>query len=401
MAMDAFLVAARDRLQKLKQRHDAGTLGAKQYEAERRAIEQDIADRLLAGSAPAAARPSHRLVASLAALVLAVAAAGYWATGSPSLAGVGPGAGSAATTTAAAPHDLSASGPDGAKQIAAMVDALAARLKEHPDDAQGWAMLARTYTVLGRLDEAVPAYRRATELLPGNASLLADYADVVAATKGGVDNPESVALIERSLAADPKHPKALALAGTLAFDRGDFAGAVKHWQGVVDQLPPESELTKQVQASIVEARQRAGGAGATVAATAPPTGATSGPVAAAAPAAGKSVSGTVTLAPALAGKAAPDDTVFVAARVAGGSRMPLAVQRARVADLPLSFKLDDAMAMSPSMTISSASQIIVSARITKSGNAIPQNGDLTGETAAVAPGATGIAIRIDSVVGSR
>jgi Flp pilus assembly protein TadD len=88
-------------------------------------------------------------------------------------------------------------------------------MKERPEDAEGWTMLARSYTVLGRYTDAVPAYRRAAELQPANASLLADYADAVAATKGNVINPESAALIERALAADPKNPKALALAGTL------------------------------------------------------------------------------------------------------------------------------------------------------------------------------------------
>ena len=250
-------------------------------------------------------------------------------------------------------------------------------------------MLARSYSVLGRFGEALPAYKRATELQPNNAVLLADYADAVAATKGSADNAESEALVKRALAADPAQPKALALAGTIAFDRGDYAGAIKNWQDMADVLPADSEMLKQVQASIAEARERAGAAGA-----APPAANT------AAAASGKSVSGTVTLAPALTAKVARDDTVFVFARAAGGGRMPLAVQRAKVADLPLSFKLDDSMAMSPTATLSSAKQVIVGARVSKSGNAIPQAGDLSGEAAPITPGASGIAIRIDKVVGS-
>ena len=113
------------------------------------------------------------------------------------------------------------------------------------------------------------------------------------------------------------------------------------------------------------------------------------------------MSGTVTLAPGLAAQAAPGDTVFVFARAVGGGRMPLAVQRAKVGDLPLSFKLDDSMAMTPTATLSGAQQVIVGARISKSGNAIPQAGDLAGEAPPVAPGASGIAIRIDSVLGTR
>ena len=119
----------------------------------------------------------------------------------------------------------------------------------------------------------------------------------------------------------------------------------------------------------------------------------------AAVAAGSGVSGIVTLDPALRAKAAPDDSVFVFARPAQGGRMPLAVLRAKVADLPLRFRLDDSMAMAPGMTISSVPLVTVGARISKTGNAIAQAGDLSGQlAAAVAPGTQGIALRIDRVV---
>ncbi len=292
--------------------------------------------------------PSLRLIGGLAIGVLAVAAFGYWQTGSPALALHGADAKQVAAADATAP---AASGASAMEQIAAMVDNLAERMKQHPDDAEGWTMLARSYTVLGRFDDALPAYRRAIALLPNNATLLADYADAIAATKGSANNPESEALVAQALRLEPNHVKALALAGTAAYDRGDFAGAVARWQKIVDQLPPDGELAQKVQASIAEARERAGG---TVAQAAPPAsrdGAATGT-----PAATGKVSGTVTLAPALRAQAAPDDTVFIFARPAGGGRMPLAVRRAKVADLPLAFTLDDSMAMAPGMTISSAKQ---------------------------------------------
>ena len=112
------------------------------------------------------------------------------------------------------------------------------------------------------------------------------------------------------------------------------------------------------------------------------------------------MSGTVTLDAALANKAAPADTVFVFARAAGGGRMPLAVQRAKVADLPFAFKLDDSMAMAAGATLSSAKQVVVGARISKSGNALPQAGDLSGEAAPVVPGTSGVLLRIDRIVGA-
>jgi cytochrome c-type biogenesis protein CcmH len=283
-----------------------------------------------------------------------------------------------------------------------MVDQLAARMQQNPNDAEGWTMLARSYAVLGRYVEALPAYARANELRPNDAQLLADYADTAAATKRTANNPLSVALVERALQADPSHPKALALAGTIAYERGDYAAAIRDWQKIADKLPPESELFQRVQASIADARERATAARA---APAPPGASGTNVAAAGRPASAPTsanasrVSGVVTLDPALAAQAAPGDAVFVFARPASGGRMPLAVLRASVKDLPLSFTLDDSMAMAPGMTLSSAAQVTVGARISKSGNAVPQPGDLSGEVTGVTPGASNLAVRIGSIVG--
>ncbi len=394
---DRRLGAAQARLQALRADHDAGRLDAARYADQRRAVEHEIGELLTnAEGAMSPQRPRARLVAVLVVLVLAVAALGYWKTGSPSLARLGPSS-SAIATTAAAPADPAASAA-GLKQIEAMVGQLAARMKENPNDAQGWTMLARSYTVLGRFADALPAYRRASELEAPNAALLADWADAIAATQGHADNPESMSLVERALALDPKHVKSLALAGTIAYERGDFKGASAQWQKIVDQLPPGSEIAQQVQASIDEARTRSGAPPAKLA-TAPPAKESSESKPGIA---GGAVSGVVTLDPALRAKTSADDSVFVFARPASGGRMPLAVLRAKVSDLPLSFRLDDGMAMSPGMTISSVPLVTVGARISKTGNAIAQAGDLSGEAAtAVAPGASGIAITIGSVVGAR
>ena len=391
MSGDAdFLAVARGRLQQLQSLHDAGRLDAKTYDAERRAIEQEIGAHLLA-QAPEAPkpRPSRLLVAGLTVAVAVVAIAGYLTTGSPGLV-AGSGGAMPSDHVAGSASDAAggeAASPAAQQQIAAMVEKLAARMKERPDDVEGWIMLARSYTVLGRYADAVPAYARATELQPQSASLLADYADTVAATKRTANNPESIALIERALAIDPVHPKALALAGTVDYDRGDYARAISRWQLILDRVPPESELGQQITGSIADARAKLGGAappattGTSTAAAAPPPMASASaggaaPAQAAAGLAGPAVSGTVTLDPALTAKAAPGDTVFVFARAAGGGRMPLAVQRARVADLPLRFKLDDSMAMAPGMTVSSAKQVVIVARISKSGQATPNPGDL-------------------------
>ena len=395
-ATDTRLAAAQARLMKLKSAHDAGTLDDTAYAEQRRAVEHEIGESLTSAPAPLpASRPPARLVAVLSVAVLAIAALGYWKTGSPSLARIDPSS-SAGAAVAAAPAGPGASGAAaGLQQIEAMVGQLAARMKENPNDAQGWTMLARSYTVLGRFADALPAYRRASELEPPSAALLADWADAIAATKNGANNPESVALVERALALDPKHVKGLALAGTIAYERGDFKGATAQWQKIVEQLPPGSEIAKQVQASIDEARGRMGEPPAKVAATpSVKDGADAKPAAA-----GAAITGVLTLDPALRAKASADDSVFVFARPASGGRMPLAVLRAKVSDLPLAFTLDDSLAMAPGMTISSVPLVTVGARISKTGNAIAQPGDLSGEASApVAPGTQGLALRIDRVV---
>ncbi len=407
MSNDA-LAAARDRLLALKSRFDAGTLAPSDYERERRAVERALGEAVVAAvPGSVALRPSRRLIAGLAVLVVGVAAVGYAFTGRPSMAGLAAAPKQPPVDAALAPDPSASSTGDprqtGLLQIAAMVDSLAARMKERPDDGEGWTMLARSYTVLGRFGEAVPAYAKAAALQPTNAGLFADYADAVAAQKGTVGNPESLALIDRALVADPKHPKALALAGTAAYDRGDFAGAVARWQKIADTLPAGSELLVQVQASIAEAKERMESG---VASKAPTANATA-PIAAAgdgmrpAAADASAVAGTVSLDPSLASKAAPDDTVFVFARAAEGPRMPLAVKRARVADLPFAFRLDDSMAMSPAAKLSGARSVVIGARVSRSGNALPQPGDLSGESKPVAPGTSGIAIRIGEVVAPR
>ena len=390
------LAAARARLRELKAKHDAGTLDDAAYAKARAAIERQIGEDLLSDQGAAPGRPSRAMVALLSVFVVALAGIGYWQTGSPSLIRE-PAPVAADVAAAQAPPD--AGGANAVQQIEAMVGKLAERLKTTPDDVQGWTMLARSYTVLRRFNEAIPAYARATELEPNNPGLLADYADAVAATQQTANNPKSIALIERALKADPKHFKALALSGSAAFDRGDYAVAISQWQKIAVQLPPDSELAPRVQAMIADARDKLAGNEAAPAGPPPPrVAAARAGASAASSTAATSVSGTVTLDPALAAQVSPGDSVFVFARAANGSRMPLAVQRAQVKDLPLAFKLDDSMAMAPGMTLSSAPQLTIGARISKSGTAIAQPGDLSGETTGVTPGAINVAIRIGTVV---
>ena len=398
-ALGAQIAAIRARLLALADAHATGTLDDAAYEAARRESERALSDAVLAGPTdglkavvkPATTRPSRGLVVGVVLVVIVIALGGYAFKGSPTLAGLGT---PPAPPVAAAPANNERE--IGLAQIAEMVDKLATRLKDRPDDAEGWTMLARSYTVLTRYRDALPAYQHAVALQPKNAGLLADYADAIAAANDGRQTAESQALIERALTIDPDQPKALALAGTVAFDRGDFATAVQRWQKIADALPAGSEFHQQVMANIDEARRRGG-----MPPSAPSTSAAPA-VASAAPSSSSSsgreaLTGTVTLDSSLAAQVSPNDTVFVLARPESG-RMPLAVFRATVKDLPLRFRLDDSMAMTPTMKISDMKQVIVAARVSKSGNAISQPGDLAGESAPVAPGTNDLAIVVSKVV---
>jgi cytochrome c-type biogenesis protein CcmH len=278
--------------------------------------------------------------------------------------------------------------------VRALVDTLAQRLKSRPDDAEGWVLLARSYRALERWDEAAAAYEHASRLLPEDASLLADYADVLAMTQGRRLEGKPAALAARALAIDPNHRKALALAATAAMQARDFDRAIALWQRLRAQFPGDSDDAKRVDSIIAEVQGMKGEPNAPVAAAQPRESLGSAPPAAAA---GPAIAGRVDVAPGLASKVALSDTVFIYARAAEGPRMPLAVLRIPAKQLPTQYRLDDTMGMAGAK-LSSAASVIVEARISKSGNAIPQPGDLSGRSAPVKPGTSGVNVTIDQVV---
>ena len=317
---------------------------------------------------------------------MAIAAGGYAWTGSPALwnsRADAPKPESGAT-------DASASGSShtmDSTQIEAMIERLKSRLKTQANDAQGWAMLARSTMAIGRTADALTAYQKAVALAPDDAPLLADYADALALRNGKRIEGEPLKWVEKALKLDPQQTKALSLAGTAAFDRKDFGAAVQHWEKLLSVPSLEATLGDQVRESIAEAR-RLGGM--------PGSGDRKAPEAS-----GATVSGTVTLSPSLNGQSSPEDTVFVFARAAQGSRMPLAILRKQVKDLPLNFALDANTAMTSQAKMKAGMQVVVGARISKSGNATPAPGDLQGISDVVPVGSKGLQIEIRQVLDQR
>ena len=358
-----------------------------------------------AGSSVQVPRPTLMLGAGLALFVVLVVAVGYMWLGAAQHVAVGPAADeSAESGERAATPPVVASGPDALAQaearISSMVDRLAERLKARPDDAEGWQMLGRSYATLGKHGQAMGAYETALRLRPNEPTLLAELAFSAAITNRRVGGADSAQLLQRALKLDPRNPKALALAGTLSLERKDYQGAVQYWEQLARNEPADSPLGRQIQASIAQARQLAGSQSALLPVADDALASITAPPATRAAGAG-TVNGTVTLAPALQGRVSPDDTVFVFARAVNGSRMPLAVLRKQVKDLPLRFTLDDSLAMSPAAKLSSAANVVVGARISKSGQAGAQQGDLQGQLPAVALGTANLKLEISEIVKNR
>lgn len=267
-------------------------------------------------------------------------------------------------------------------KIERMLAKLTVRMERHPEDTRGWVVLARSYRALRRMPEAQAAFERSGDALYKDPSLLAEYADVLAAQAMGDFEGRPTEMIDRALKLDPNHVMALLMAASAAYDRKDLKQAIAHWEQVQRQIQPDSEDGRWLAGVLAQVRAEAGVASPTSNKTR---------------AASVTVSGRVSLSPELAEKALPGDAVFVFARASHGPTMPLAVQRARVSDLPLDFKLDDTMAISPAAKLSDAAEIRVEARISRTGDATPATGDLFGTSPPIKPGAKNVSLQIDDV----
>lgn len=365
----------RDELAEMEREHAAGTLGAEQYREARQEIErrllEDVAPAAPAEAGAAARRGAARWAALAVGVALPlVAVLAYLKFGD---------------IAALDPVVRQEGHPVTPQQLSEMVDKLAQRMKQTPDNAEGWAMLGRSYAVLGRFEESAQAYARAVALVKGDAALLADYADSLAMAHGGNLLGEPYAIVKQGLAIDPQNFKLLALAGSAEFQQKNYAAAVGFWERSLAQVQPDSDFGRAVRSSIDEAREL--GKLPVAEAQAPPK-----------DAAKSAITGTVRLAPALASQVSANDTLFIFARPTDGSRMPVAILRLSPAQLPYAFRLDDSLAMTPSNKLSDQRQVLVGARISKSGNATPRAGDLQGSSAPVAPGTQGLVLTIDQVV---
>ena len=264
------------------------------------------------------------------------------------------------------------------KDLAKMAQTLAEKLQDKPDNLQGWVMLGRTYRTLENFDAALRAYDSALKL-SADDDLKLERIEVIAMQRQGQFEGEPWNVIREVLQRDPQHFGALLTAGSASYAEGKFADALKYWEQARKPLDANNPDLQGLESAIATVRERLGM-----------------PPAKAAPAAasGLSVTGQVNLSASLKSKASPNDVVFIYATPANGDRMPLAIFKTTVSQLPFNFTLDDSTAMAPDRKLSAAGEVMVKVRVTKSGNAMPQSGDLSGSLGPVKVGAKGLKLEI-------
>ncbi|HUW51748.1 MAG TPA: c-type cytochrome biogenesis protein CcmI [Sulfuricella sp.] len=375
-----------DQLAELKADLDSGELDAAQYEDAKREIEKRLSEDVPLEAAPATTQkigrwPGYVLAVAIPVLAIAI----YMILGNPD--------------ALVASHADAPAIAGGQHDAAPMIAALEAKLKKKPDDAAGWYMLARSYGSLGRYDDAARAFARLTELVPEDSSILAAYADVLAMTQGGNLQGKPLELVNKALKLNDKDELALNLAGTAAYKAKDFALAAAYWRRLLKVIPADADYAKEIRAAADEAEKAAGGSSGSDNLTGS-SGKNGGVEKGRQPPKGSAatISGTVTVARDIAAKVSPSDTVFIFAQLPQGPKMPLASLKIGARQLPYRFTLDDSLAMTPNDSLSRHPEVVVSARISKTGEAMPHSGDLQGKTGTVKLGQQELTIVIDTVL---
>lgn len=383
----------RQQFSELEQDLANGLLTDDQYQAARSELERRVLEET--GSTDTSTVTTGGLVnlrfvaLSLAMIIPASSGVLYWTLGNP------------AAMTHPAASAASQGGPGGDGQMAEglnqLIEQLRKKLEQNPNDGVGWGLLARSYMAMERYADAVPIFERATKLDPENAGLLADYADALAVHQGRKLEGRPETLIQKALKLDPHNVKALMLSGTIAYNRKDFARAAKEWEDAHTYLPPDDqESSDQLKASIAEARRRMGGGPSMNMLVAnPPMEQAKPPKPTAQSGQSRAITGKVILGPNLANKASLPDTLFVFAKDVAGPPMPVSIVRASRKDLPFTFRLDDSTSPMPSRKLSDIDTVVIVARLSKSGKAMAESGDLEGMSQPIKPGAENITVIID------
>ncbi len=353
------------RLKALEDARSAGVIDEDEYKAK----------RVILSATPASGpNPRSRRLAVLASLLVAMlvplgAIMLYQLKGEPAAL-------DAERLVAQAAPSAQEHGVDMDQAIAGLV----AKLKQGPDNAEGWALLGRAYQSMGKFSESRDALKKAWQLMPDNHDLTVEYAQALAlSNEGRRIVGESRQLIEDVLKADPDHQRALWLIGISDYQAGDYNAAITAWNRLLPSLPADSDIAESVRAQIADAQQLGG----SIAMATTPSAPTAAKAVAPAGSEGPKLTVHVSLAAELVDRLDPSATLFVYARAESGPPMPLAIHRGLAGGLPLTVVLDDSTGMLPTMKLSMFPKVVIGARITRSGDAGTHPGDLQALSGAI------------------
>ena len=379
-AESSILAIFKQRLRELEQEQNAGLISTEQLQTVKLDMEKTLLDEVNVPAGESVTQslriPPDWKTAGLVLILIPVLAIGlYFQLGQPGIIDA---------LRLSSVHGAA----DGQEQLAtieAMVDKLAARLQNSPDDVEGWMMLARSYKALGRFADAVTAYEHLYALTGDEPGVMLQYADAMAMANGNRMSGKPAELVQKALALSPDNTMGLWLAGMAASEQGDNNAALEYWQRLLPQIQDDAESYQEVTRLIQGAQKDLG---MTVSDAGMPV-ATAAPAAATAPTVAtgdKGIRVKVALAAELADQASPEDALFVFARATNGPPMPLAAARKQVKDLPLDIVLNDAMAMMPTLKISGYDSVQINARVSKSGTPTESSGDLVAVAVPARPG---------------
>jgi cytochrome c-type biogenesis protein CcmH len=384
---DVNIAVYRDQMKEMEADRTNGLISEEQFHAAKLELEARLADDALTpDDAPEPGLVSSRKLGYTLGAVLPVAAFGlyFWLGNPASLIAIADAQSSPA-------HPAMAAAP-GEHDLMKMIQKVEEKTQANPDDGEAWAMLAKTYSATEQWQKALPAYEKAIKLLPQDASVLSGYAEALAINNNRVLTGKHMELVQKALEIDQNDIKGLELAGVYAFQEKNFAQASLYFKRLYGLLPPESPYAQDILAAQKQADKvlaQSGGPVMGLPADAPAADGKTPSIAA-----GATIKGRIDIAPALKSSLSATDVLFVFART-GLNGPPVAAMRASASQLPLEFELNDSMAMNPANSLSQQKQVLLVARVSKSGSPMAQSGDFEGALANVKVGASGVKILID------
>ena len=363
----------RDQILDLDREHDSGHISDEEWQQSRDELSMRLLEDTSAADDPVAKTEKPAVwTAVVLAVALPISAMGFYMwVGEPE-----------------ALNPMALKSPDQVdqKDLAKLAETLADKLQSQPENLQGWVMLGRTYRTLENFDASIKAYDAALKL-SADDDLQLERIEVIAMQRQGNFDGEPWRVIRDILQKDPQHYGALLSAGSASYAERKYADALKYWEQARKPLEANHPDLPGLENAIATVRETMG-----LPAKAASTGPSGGSAAASS---ALNVSGQISLSAALKAKTSPNDAVFVYATPGNGDRMPLAIMKTTVSQLPLNFTLDDSTAMTPDRKLSTAGEVFIKVRVSKSGNAMPQSGDLTGGSEGpVKVGSKGLKIEI-------